>query len=107
MFAVSVVSRFMNSPSAQHFGTVKRILRYVSGTLNFGLLYTPSENFCLIEHSDSDWGNSLDDRRSTTGWCFTLGSAVIAWSSKKQAIAALSSSEAEYITLSAAACETV
>ncbi|XP_039127506.1 uncharacterized mitochondrial protein AtMg00810-like [Dioscorea cayenensis subsp. rotundata] len=88
MFVVSVVSHFMNSPSTHHFGALKRILRYVSGTLNLGLLYTTSENFNLVGHSDSDWGNSLDDRRSTIGWCFTLGSAiiacaVIAWSSKK------------------------
>ncbi|XP_039121527.1 uncharacterized mitochondrial protein AtMg00810-like [Dioscorea cayenensis subsp. rotundata] len=107
MFAVSTVSRFMSSPSSHHYGALKRILRYVKGTLNYGLFYKTIGGLELQGHSDSDWGGSIDDRRSTSGWCFSLRSAVIAWSSKKQTIAALSSTEAEYITLTSAACEAV
>lgn len=58
-------------------------------------------------YSDSDWGGSPDDRRSTSGWVFMLGSGAIAWSSKKQPITALSSTEAEYISVTSAACEAV
>lgn len=96
----------MRKPS-YHFGAVKRILRYISGTLNHGILYTANENFNMVGHSDSDWGRSVENRRSTTGWIFSLGSGAIAWSSKKQAIAALSSTEAEYIALTSTACEAV
>lgn len=66
MFVVSVVSRFISSPTIHHFGALKRVLRYVSGTLNYGLLFTANEDFRLIGHSDSNWGGSLVDRRSTT-----------------------------------------
>ncbi|XP_039123455.1 secreted RxLR effector protein 161-like [Dioscorea cayenensis subsp. rotundata] len=103
--AVSMVSRFMQSPSVFHFGSVKRILRYISGTINYGIHYKKCEEFKLIGYSDSDWSGSQDDQRSTTGWVFSLGSGAIAWFSKKQAITALSSTEVEYISLTAAICE--
>ncbi|XP_039142894.1 secreted RxLR effector protein 161-like [Dioscorea cayenensis subsp. rotundata] len=90
-----------------HLGAVKRILRYISGTIDYGIHYRRNEEFKLLGYSDSDWSGSQDDRKSTTGWVFSLGSGVIAWSSKKQAITALLSTEAEYISLTAAVCEAV
>lgn len=107
VFAVGIVSRFMQSPSLHHFGTVKRILHYVAGTIGHGLMYTNSEELKLCGFTDSDWGGVTDERRSTSGWCFSLGSAAVAWRSKKQLITALSSTEAEYIAATSAACEAV
>ncbi|XP_074300477.1 secreted RxLR effector protein 161-like [Silene latifolia] len=103
-FPVSVVSRYMHNPTKQHFGAAKRILRYVASSLNFGIWYTtvPEENFRLVGFTDSDLAGCLDDRKSTSGNIFSLGSGAITWSSKKQETIALSSSEAEYAAASSA-----
>lgn len=105
MHAISLVSRYMHKPTMHHLGAVKRILRHVAGTAHLGLLYQQCDAFKLVGYSDSDWGGSLDDRRSTSGWVFHLGSVAITWSSKKQDITALSSTEAEYISATSAACQ--
>ncbi|KAK9665921.1 hypothetical protein RND81_14G146000 [Saponaria officinalis] len=103
-FPVSVVSRYMHKPTKQHLGAAKRILRYVAGSLNAGIWYTKvsDSNFKLVGYSDSDHAGSLDDRKSTSGNVFSLGSGAITWSSKKQETVALSSSEAEYAAISSA-----
>ncbi|XP_039137373.1 secreted RxLR effector protein 161-like [Dioscorea cayenensis subsp. rotundata] len=107
MYAVSVVSRFMQAPSMHHLGAVKRILRYVSGIVSYGIQYMKNEEFKLMGYSDSDWGGCQNDRKSTTRWIFSLGSGAVAWCSKKQSITALSSTEAEYISITSASCEAV
>ncbi|XP_039136403.1 uncharacterized mitochondrial protein AtMg00810-like [Dioscorea cayenensis subsp. rotundata] len=94
-FAVSLLSRYMNAPTKTHMGVMKRILRYISGTIELGIQYTHVSEFGLVGFVDSDWGACIDDRRSTTGWVFSLGSGSIAWASKKQDSTALSSTEAE------------
>ncbi|XP_039118801.1 secreted RxLR effector protein 161-like [Dioscorea cayenensis subsp. rotundata] len=104
---VSVVARFMQTPTKHHYEAVKRILRYVSGTTGYGIHYTKNEEFVLFGYFDSDWGGSSDDRRSTTGWVFSLGSGAVAWCSMKQLVTALLSTEAEYISITSAACEAV
>lgn len=105
--SVSIISRFMSDPSKDHLAATKRILRYIKGTKSHGIMYE-SENDCrLTGYTDSDWAGSIDDRRSTSGYVFQLGSKSISWSSKKQATVALSSSEAEYIASTSAACEAV
>ena len=106
-FSVGVVSRFMSNPSKQHYGVAKRILRYIAGTLNYGIWYTHVTNFRLVGFTDSDWASSLDDRRSTSGYVFGLGSGAITWNSKKQATAALSTAEAEYVAATTAACQCI
>lgn len=110
-FAVSVVSRFMENPSQTHFGAAKRILRYIAGTAEFGIWYSSkcsmTDNGKLYGYSDSDFGSCLDDRRSISAHVFSLGSGVVAWSSKKQPITALSSTEAEYVAVAFAACQAV
>ena len=105
--AVSIISRFMSDPSKDHLAAAKRILRYIKGTKSYGIMYESENDSRLTGYTDSDWAGSIDDRRSTSGYLFQLGSKSISWSSRKQATVALSSSEAEYISATSAACEAV
>lgn len=107
MYAVSLISRFMQDPHESHWRVAKRILRYVSGTHNFGIHYSPTKQFELVGYTNSDWAGSVDDRKSTSGYVFSLGSGVVSWSSKKQATVALSSAEAEYMVASLASSQAV
>lgn len=107
-FSVGVVSRYMEKPTTEHMAAVKHVLRYVSGTLNFGCVYMKREGgLDLIGYSDSDLAGDMSDRKSTTGVMFFLGPNPISWSSQKQKAVALSSCEAEYISACAAACQGV
>eukprot|EP00253_Pinus_taeda_P005442 PITA_05442 len=83
------------------------VLRYLCGTVHFGILYTDVSDVTLAGFSDSDWADNLDDQRSITGYAFNIGSGVIAWSSKKHSTIALLSCEAEYQALCAATCEAI
>ena len=83
-YSVSLVSRYMTNLSEIHMEAAKRILRYVKGTLNFGIHYYSFEKFNLVGFSDSDWGGSVDDGKSTSGNCFSFGSGLITWSKKKK-----------------------
>ncbi|XP_058733416.1 uncharacterized mitochondrial protein AtMg00810-like [Vicia villosa] len=91
-FCVSVVSRYMHSPTKKHFGAAKRILRYFAGTVDYGIRYAEVPNFKLTGFIDSDWAGSIDDRKSTSGNVFSFGSGAVTWSSKKQETVALSTS---------------
>eukprot|EP00253_Pinus_taeda_P024360 PITA_24360 len=106
-FAVSYISRFMSAPKADHWIAAKRVLRYVHGTSDYGLLYTRSSDPILSGYTDSDWAGSVDDRKSTAGYVFSLGSGAVTWTSKKQQAVTLSSTEAEYRGAVKAACEAV
>ncbi|XP_051152708.1 secreted RxLR effector protein 161-like [Andrographis paniculata] len=94
-FVVGVVSRFMSDPSKQHFGVAKRILRYIAGTLSFGIWYTKVLDSTLTGVSGRDWASLVEDRRNTSGNVFSLGSGAITWCSKRQPTVALSTTEAE------------
>ncbi|KAG6391565.1 hypothetical protein SASPL_149321 [Salvia splendens] len=83
MFACSMLSRFMNSPSQIHLGVAKRVLRYIKGTTNFGIKYVKGAQVNLQGYCDSNWAGCLDDMKSTTGYSFSLGSSVFSWTSKK------------------------
>ncbi|KAG8490934.1 hypothetical protein CXB51_014700 [Gossypium anomalum] len=102
-----VYVQHQKSPSKHHFGAAKRILRYLKGTSSFGIWYKFSNNPRLYGFSDSDLGGCIEDRKSTTGYVFTMGSGAVSWSSKKQPSTALSSSEDEYMAVTAAACQAV
>lgn len=105
-FAVGIVSRFTERPTSMHLNAVKRILRYVKGTLNYGLVYSKgSGNYLLAGFSDSDLAGQIDDRRSTGGMAFYLNESLITWVSQKQRCVALSSCEAEFMAATAAACQ--
>nr|XP_017224850.1 PREDICTED: uncharacterized mitochondrial protein AtMg00810-like [Daucus carota subsp. sativus] len=94
-------------PTYQHWDAAKRILRYIKGTLNYGLMYRKCEKIQLVGYTDADWAGSVEDRHSTTGYCFSMGSSMVSWCSKKQPVVALSSTEAEYVAASIAALECV
>ena len=81
----------------------KHALRYLRGTIGYGLRYTSSSDLTLVSCLDFDWAGSVDDRKSTSGCCFSLGSSMVSWFSRKQSAVALSTAEAEYI----AACMAV
>ena len=82
-------------------------MRYLKGTLDYGLRYASVCDFKLYGYVDSNWGGSVVDRKSTSGCCFSLGSAMISWQSRKQSCVALSTAEAEYIAACSASCEAV
>jgi hypothetical protein len=106
-YSVSVLSQFMAKPHENHWNAAKVVLRYLKGTLDYGIKYTDASDVELIGYSDSDWADNKDDRRSTTGYAFSIGSGVVSWSSKKQPTVSFSSTEAEYKALCAATCEVV
>lgn len=85
----------------------KHVLRYLKGTIDYGLRYAGDCNFGLVGYTDSDWAGSFPNQKSTSGCCFSLGSTVIAWHSWKQTSVALSTTEVEYIVTCAANGEVV
>ena len=104
-YAVGLVSQFMQAPRKPHLDAARRILRYVKSTLHYGLFYEAGCALQVHGYTDADWAGSVSDRRSTSGFMFSLGSAAISWSSKKQPTFALSSTKAEYRGAAMAACE--
>ncbi|XP_055633509.1 uncharacterized protein LOC129773874 [Toxorhynchites rutilus septentrionalis] len=101
-FALTYLSRFQENPTQEHWQCLKRILRYLSGTINVGLLYTKHQDDPAIScYVDADWANGLVDRKSTTGFFIKVYGNIVQWCSRKQAIVALSSCEVEYV----AACD--
>jgi hypothetical protein len=104
-FAVGFVSRFMEKPTTEHLLAVKRVLRYIAGTSDYGCYYQRRKKPAgLTGYSDSDHAGDVDTRKSTTGVVFFLGDSLITWQSQKQKIVALSSCEAEYIAAAVASC---
>jgi hypothetical protein len=89
----------MASPRSTHFAAVLRIIRYIKGTLFYGLHYSATSSLILRAYSDADWAGDPSDRRSTTGFCIFLGDSLISWRSKKQTLTARSSTESEYRAL--------
>ena len=83
------------------------MLKYLHGTIGYGLWYSAENDMQLVGYTDSDWAGSVKDQKSTSGCCFSLGSAVISWFSRKQTSVALSSVEAQYITACMAARDAV
>jgi len=106
-FAVSVVSQFLNSPCEDHWNAVIRILKYIKRSPGKGLLYGSNNHSRVVCYSDADWAGSPSDRRSTSGYCVSIGGNLISWKSKKQSVVARSSAEAEYRAMASAACELI
>ncbi|XP_057460117.1 secreted RxLR effector protein 161-like [Actinidia eriantha] len=104
-YVVGVVSRFMQTPKKSHLETARRILRYVKGTIDFGLLYKKGRAYKLVGYCNADYGGDHDTRRSTTRYVFNLSSRAISWCSKRQPTVSLSTTEAEYKASAMAAQE--
>uniref|UniRef100_A0A2N9FDU4 Reverse transcriptase Ty1/copia-type domain-containing protein n=1 Tax=Fagus sylvatica TaxID=28930 RepID=A0A2N9FDU4_FAGSY len=95
-FCVNKLSQFMHKPTLLHWQSVKRLLRYLKLTIQYGIQICRNSNSSIHAFSDADWAGSKDDRRSTGSYCVFLGRNLISWSCKKQATVARSSTEAEY-----------
>ena len=106
-FAVSTVAKFTAKPTEQHWKAVKHILRYLVGTVDYGLQFTKDGMTECVGYTDADWAGDVDDRKSTSGYLFKIGGASVSWMSRKQSCVALSTAEAEYISLTHAAQEAI
>jgi len=105
-YAVGIVSRYMEEPRGSHWAAVKQILRYLAGTVHYGVVYKRLGTAdSLVGYSDSDLAGDVDDRKSTSGSVFLLGTSLVTWVSQKQRVVALSSCEAGYIASANAACQ--
>jgi hypothetical protein len=106
-FVVSYVSHFLEEPRMDHLAAVKKILRYVAGTCNWGLWFGQKKGnqALLTGFSDADFAGDVDVRKSTTGVIFFLSNDPITWQSIKQKVVAQSSYESEYITAANAMCQ--
>ena len=107
-YSVGINNRYMEKPTILHQQAAKRILRYISGTLEYGLVYTRNNNNNLLYgYSDSDLAGHIYDQRSTGGMALYLNESLVIWVSQKQRCVALSSCEAEFMAETAAACQAI
>ena len=105
-YTVNKLSQHMTKPQKIHLNMAKNAMRYVKGSIDVNLKYSKCESLSITGFSDSDWGSNYD-RKSISGYCFSLNEsgAMISWRSKKQSIIALSSCEAEYVSITFAVQE--
>ncbi|KAG6470514.1 hypothetical protein ZIOFF_071587 [Zingiber officinale] len=105
-YSVGMASRYMEKPTSMHHKVVKQILRYLKGTIYFGLAYTKGpQEISIFGYSDSDLAGDLDGRKSTSGMAFYFNESLVSWNSQKQKTVALSSCEAEFMAATTAACQ--
>jgi hypothetical protein len=105
-FTIGVLGRVMAATSAQDVVAVKRLMRYLSGTRDYGLVLSGTGESTLIAYSDADWGGDVD-RKSTSGALHYFGEDLVHWTSKTQGCVALSTAEAEYVTASSCAQDVI
>lgn len=84
---------------------MKRILRYLKATINYGLHIKASNNYNLTGYADADWASDSDDKKSTTEYCIFMGNNIVSWCSKKQSTISRSSAKAEYRSVANATSE--
>ena len=107
-YSVSILSRYMVNPSSDHWTTGKRVLRYLKGTLDFGLIYEKGiKDLKVIGFRDNDFAGDVKDRKSTSRQVFFLGGLLIMWNILKQKVVALCSCEGEYISITSIVCQGV
>ncbi|KAM1116742.1 hypothetical protein ACFX1X_007342 [Malus domestica] len=106
-YSVSLASQFMHSSTLVHWEIVKRILRYLKGSVGRGLIMKNNGSNHILAYTDADWAGNALDRKSTIGFCTFVGGNLITSKSKKQTIIARSSAEAEYRAMTATACELI
>lgn len=109
-YNVGLVSRYMQNSKTSHLNAVKRILRYIQGTHNYGILFPRRREgveMRIKAYYDAKWCEDKCDRKSTRGYLFFLGNSPISWSSTKEPVVALSSREAEYTAACEATCQAI
>jgi hypothetical protein len=107
-YSVGILSRYMEAPTTEHWAAVKRILRYIKGTTNFGVVYLKEKGKVkILGYSDSDMVGDVGDRKSTSGVAYFVGKSPVSWLSQKHKIVAQSSCEAEYIAAATVTCQGV
>ncbi|KAL1356069.1 hypothetical protein AAHE18_05G157000 [Arachis hypogaea] len=100
-YVVGCLSRYTSNPSKDHWHAVRRILKYLKGTINYTLLYS-GKLYVLEGYTDASWISYTEDHASTSGWIFTLGGGAVSWGSKKQTCITDSTMAAEFVALAAA-----
>ncbi|GKB86707.1 retrovirus-related pol polyprotein from transposon TNT 1-94 [Tanacetum coccineum] len=105
VFVVCMCARYQTKPIEKHLTAVKWVFRYLKGTINMGLWYPKNTNFDLTAFVDDDHAGCQDSRKSTTGSAQFLGEKLVSWSSKKQKCTTISTTEAEYISLSSSCAQ--
>ena len=112
-FAIGLLTRFNSNPGKSHVGALKRVLRYLKGSIDFQLTCGAESSgssgsmLAVLGHCDSDWGASVDDRRSVSGTVFTIAGGAVTWQAQRQKSVALSTVEAEYMAACQAAKDAV
>jgi len=107
-YAITALSQFSSNPGEKHWKAVKRLIRYLRGTIDYKITYGGArQKGAMIAYCDSDWGQNHDDRRSVTGYVFLLCGAAVSWQAKKQPTVALSTVEAEYMSATEATREAI
>ena len=96
-YAVSVLGRYLANPGNEHWVAAKKVLRYLQKTKNHMLVYREVDDLQVISYADADLAGCTDDRKSTTGFIFTLAGGAISWKSSKQSLVASSTMEAEIV----------
>jgi len=94
-----VCARFQANPKESNLTAVKRIIKYVNATINYGIYFSRETNLVLAGYSDVDWAGNVDDRKNTYVCCFYVGTNLVASMSRKEALISLSTTEAEYIAI--------
>ena len=103
---VSTVSKYMANPSKVHWNAVKWIFRYLNGTTGYGILFARQHgDNSVVGYVDSNYAGNIDDRRSATGYVFTLSEGPVCWRSTLQSLVAMSTTEAEYMAVAKAVKE--
>jgi len=106
-YVVNTLSYFMVEPKRAQWAVTKHVLKYLQGTINYGLLYTRGKDIRLSGFTYADWARSSVDQKSTYGYCFNIGSGMTSWCSRKQKFVALSSFEAEYMASRTTLCDSI
>ena len=106
-FAMNTMSQFLTDPRHVHLIAAKHILRCLKGTVDYGLKYGANQKIKLCGYVDLDWAGNAIDRKSTSGCCFSLGSGMVSWFSRKQPCVVLSTTETNYVSACSASCEAV
>ncbi|KAL6327479.1 hypothetical protein AAG906_020075 [Vitis piasezkii] len=98
-FSVGVCAGYQANPKESHLTTVKIIIRYINGTLDYGLWYPYDSSVLIVKYFDVDWDGNVEDRKNTSCACFFIGDCHVAWLNKKQNSISLSTAKVEYIVV--------